>query len=124
LHGTDIGIYLAVVERDYGARIGGTVTLPSVAEFESAVRAVLARLPPGDTYSYGWVAAEAGYPGRARAVGALLASGGDDVPWWRVVRSDGHLVPHLARTQAALLRKEGVETVKGRLREHPNHVPR
>ena len=93
-------------------------------EFEAAVRAVLTKLPPGDTYSYGWVADEAGYPGRARAVGALLASGVDDLPWWRVVRSDGRLVPHIAREQAARLGKEGVETVDGRLREHPNHVSR
>lgn len=88
------------------------------------MRGVLAKLPPGDTFSYGWVADEAGYPGRARAVGALLASGPDGVPWWRVVRSDGRLVPHIAREQAARLRTEGVETVNGRLRDHPNHVPR
>ncbi|MGZ4691819.1 MAG: MGMT family protein, partial [Acidimicrobiia bacterium] len=37
-----------------------------MTDFERAVRAVLAKLPPGDTYSYGWVAEEAGYPGRAR----------------------------------------------------------
>ncbi len=88
------------------------------------MRAVLARLPPGDTYSYGWVADAAGYPRRARAVGALLASGLDDVPWWRVVRADGRLVAHLAREQSTLLQEEGVETVNGRLVDHPNHTPR
>ncbi|MGZ4691061.1 MAG: MGMT family protein, partial [Acidimicrobiia bacterium] len=65
-----------------------------------------------------------GYPGRARAVGALLATGPDDLPWWRVVRSDGHLVAHIAREQAARLREEGVETVNGRVRAHPNHASR
>ncbi len=48
------------------------------------MRAVLLTLPPGDTYSYGWVADQAGYPGRARAVGTFLASATDDeIPWWR-----------------------------------------
>ena len=95
-----------------------------MTDFEKAVRAVLAKLPPGDTYSYGWVADEAGYPGRARGVGTLLASGLDDVPWWRVVRADGTLAPHIAVEQAAHLRDEGVDVVGGRVRRRPNHVPR
>jgi alkylated DNA nucleotide flippase Atl1 len=95
-----------------------------VTDLEIAVRAVLANLPPGDTYSYGWVAEEAGYPGRARAVGALLASGADGLPWWRVVRADGRLVAHLAREQAQRLRAEGVTVVNGRVRDHPNHRAR
>jgi methylated-DNA-protein-cysteine methyltransferase-like protein len=97
--------------------------LTIVTDFESAVLAVLAELPPGDTYSYGWVADQAGYPGRARAVGRLLASGLDDVAWWRVVRADGTLAAH-ATDQAARLREEGVEVVRGRVRDGPNHVPR
>jgi len=95
-----------------------------VSDLEAAVRAVLERLPPGETFSYGWVASEAGYPGRARAVGALLASGLDDVPWWRVVRADGTMAEHLVTEQSARLRNEGVETVNGRVRDHTNHVPR
>jgi methylated-DNA-protein-cysteine methyltransferase related protein len=95
-----------------------------VTDFEVAVRAVLAELPPGDTYSYGWVADQAGYPGRARAVGALLASGIDDIPWWRVVRSDGTFAAHLAAEQAERLRQEGVEVVNGRVQERPNHLTR
>jgi alkylated DNA nucleotide flippase Atl1 len=95
-----------------------------VTDFEVAVRTALANLPPGDTYSYGWVADQAGYPGRARGVGTLLASGLDDVPWWRVVRADGTLTPHIAAEQAKLLRKEGVEVVNGRVRERPNHLSR
>ena len=95
-----------------------------MTDFERAVRAVLEHLPPGDTYSYGWVAAEAGYPGRARAVGALLASGLDGVAWWRVVRSDGHMAEHLMAEQTARLRDEGVETIDGRVRGGPNRAPR
>ena len=95
-----------------------------MADFADAVRTVIAGLPPGETFSYGWVADEAGYPGRARAVGALLAEGGDGLPWWRVVRSDGTFAEHLVREQSARLREEGVEVRNGRVRERPNHVPR
>ena len=95
-----------------------------MADFEAAVRSVLERLPPGDTFSYSWVASEAGYPGRARAVGALLASGLDDLPWWRVVRADGRLVDHIAREQEKRLRNEGVDVVNGRVRDHTNHATR
>jgi alkylated DNA nucleotide flippase Atl1 len=95
-----------------------------VADFEQAVRAVIAALPPGETFSYGWVADEAGYPGRARSVGALLAGGGDGLPWWRVVRSDGSFAEHLAREQSRRLRAEGVAVTSRRVRERPHHVPR
>jgi methylated-DNA-protein-cysteine methyltransferase-like protein len=95
-----------------------------VAGFDEAVRAVIAALPPGNTFSYAWVADEAGYPGRARSVGALLAGKGDGLPWWRVVKSDGSFAPHLAREQARRLRDEGVEVRGGRVRERPHHVPR
>jgi methylated-DNA-protein-cysteine methyltransferase-like protein len=95
-----------------------------MADFEQAVRAVIADLPPGNTFSYGWVADEAGYPGRARSVGAFLAAGADDLPWWRVVRADGHFAEHLVTDQAARLREEGVEVVGDRVRERPHHIPR
>ncbi len=66
-------------------------------EFRARVQAVVARLRPGEVVSYGDVAAEAGFPGAARAVGSVLAhpiSGEDDeLPWWRVVTAAGRLVP-------------------------------
>ena len=41
---------------------------------------------------YGDVAAKVGYPGRARHVGFVLSRLIDsDVPWWRVIRSDGSI---------------------------------
>lgn len=95
-----------------------------MADFDQAVRTVISGLPRGNTFSYAWVADEAGYPGRARSVGALLAAGGDHLPWWRVVRADGHLAAHLATDQAARLRKEGVDVVGDRVRERPHHIPR
>jgi methylated-DNA-protein-cysteine methyltransferase-like protein len=58
--------------------------------------------------TYGDVAAEAGHPGAARAVGHLLARSGGGLPWWRVVTSTGRLCPGHEREQARLLRAEGV----------------
>jgi methylated-DNA-protein-cysteine methyltransferase-like protein len=78
------------------------------ADFETAVDAVLRALQPGDVVTYGEVAVEAGFPGRARAVGRLLAVSGDRYPWWRVVAASGRLVPGHEARQARLLRAEGV----------------
>jgi methylated-DNA-protein-cysteine methyltransferase related protein len=83
-------------------------------EFEAAVERVLRTLRPGDLVTYGEVAEEAGYPGRARAVGNLLAKGGDGLPWWRVVTSTGRLVPGHEREHARRLKAEGVATRNGR----------
>ena len=80
--------------------------------FPDAVREVVAGLPPGGCASYGEVAAEAGYPGAARAVGNVLASS-DGLPWWRVIRADG-TVPKGAE-QVLRLEAEGVRIVRGRV---------
>jgi methylated-DNA-protein-cysteine methyltransferase related protein len=86
--------------------------------FEEAVAAVLAGLGPGDVVTYGEVAAEAGRPGAARAVGNLL-SRIDGVPWWRVVTSTGRLAPQVAERQAALLAAEGVRCRDGHVELPP-----
>jgi methylated-DNA-protein-cysteine methyltransferase-like protein len=73
------------------------------------VRAVVGGLRPGEVVTYGDVAAEAGAPGSARAVGRLLSTdASDDLPWWRVVTATGRLVPGHERRHARLLRAEGV----------------
>lgn len=77
--------------------------------FEDAVVKVLRDLRPGEVVTYGEVAAEAGYPGAARAVGHLLATSGEDLPWWRVVTAGGRLVPGHETEHARLLLAEGVE---------------
>jgi methylated-DNA-protein-cysteine methyltransferase-like protein len=83
-------------------------------QFRDRVVAVIGRLQPGEVASYGDVAAEAGYPGAARAVGSVLAHC-DGVPWWRVVMASGRLAPGKEVTQARLLRKEGVRVSNGRV---------
>lgn len=76
------------------------------SEFEEAVLVVLRSLRPGEVLTYGEVAELAGYPGRARGVGRILAISPEDLPWWRVVGAGGHLrSPHPA-LQAELLNSE------------------
>lgn len=58
--------------------------------------------------TYGEVAIEAGFPGAARAVGALLAASEGTLPWWRVVAANGRLVPGHEAEHARRLRAEGV----------------
>jgi methylated-DNA-protein-cysteine methyltransferase-like protein len=84
-----------------------------VTEFENAALEVIARLQPGEVVSYGEVAAEAGFPGAARAVGSLLRKTGADVPWWRVVGAGGHLRSPDSARQARLLTDEGVLVING-----------
>jgi methylated-DNA-protein-cysteine methyltransferase-like protein len=95
-----------------------------LTELERALIAAVAALQEGQVVSYGWVAAEAGYAGRARAVGAALqAVAGDDVPWWRVVRTDGRIVSPSAARQRRLLAAEGVVVRDGRVVEPPVQRP-
>ncbi len=84
--------------------------------FTRRVVAVLRALRPGEVVTYGEVAAEAGFPGAARAVGALLAVAAHDVPWWRVVTASGRLVPGHEKEHARLLRAEGVAVRGGHVR--------
>jgi methylated-DNA-protein-cysteine methyltransferase-like protein len=87
-----------------------------VSAFENAVLEVLGRLERGDVVTYGEIAAEAGFPGRARAVGRILATT-EGLPWWRVVTSTGRLVPGHEDDQARRLRREGVSlNAAGRVR--------
>jgi len=78
--------------------------------FTERVRAVTAEIPRGKTLTYGEVAAKAGNPRAARAVGMILSKNFDPkIPCHRVVRSDGSLGGYnrgVARKQQ-LLKSEG-----------------
>jgi methylated-DNA-protein-cysteine methyltransferase related protein len=89
--------------------------VPPTPDFEDLVVAVLVRLRPGEVVTYGEVAAEAGFPGAARAVGTLLARTDAEVPWWRVVTAGGRLVPGHEVEHARRLRAEGVEVRNGKV---------
>lgn len=85
------------------------------SELERRILDVLRALDDGEVVSYGDVAEVAGFPGRSRAVGRLLATTAEDLPWWRVVNSVGRLVPGHETEQRALLLTEGVSVRSGRV---------
>jgi alkylated DNA nucleotide flippase Atl1 len=88
------------------------------ATFAHRVLAIVAALPEGTVATYGEVAAEAGRPGAARAVGTVLRTRGAAVPWWRVVTAAGRLVPGLESEHARRLAAEGVTCEEGHVRRH------
>lgn len=86
--------------------------------------AALASVGPGQVVSYGDLAEQAGYPGAARGVGAVLARSGPEerLSWWRVVYSDGRLAPGHESEQRRLLAAEGVQVRRGRVRMDGRHT--
>lgn len=85
-----------------------------MTQFEEAVVRVITALQRGDVVTYGDVAAEAGYPGAARAVGTLLRNS-EGLPWWRVVGAGGRIRTPVEAGQIRLLADEGVLVVDGRV---------
>jgi alkylated DNA nucleotide flippase Atl1 len=59
--------------------------------FAERVLDLVERIPPGKVMSYGDVAEYLG-EGGPRQVGRVMSTWGGGVPWWRVVRADGHPV--------------------------------
>ena len=86
--------------------------------FKAAVLSLVRRIPRGRVATYGQLAALVGKPRSARAVGQVM-SRADDVPWHRVVNSQGG-VSRRARvtgmvTQRIRLEQEGVVFRRGRV---------
>ncbi len=89
------------------------------ADRERRIIDVVMALDEGEVTTYGDVAEVAGYPGRSRLVGRILAETIIDVPWWRVVNATGRLVPGNEGEQTALLLAEDVIVRSGRVRSAP-----
>ena len=87
----------------------------TLTPLQHRMRAAVLALQVGEVVSYGEVARRAGNPGAARAVGAYLAEHGHDVPWWRVVHSDGTLSAPNRREQRRRLIDEGVDVEADRV---------
>ena len=86
-----------------------------LSSFPDEVYDLVQTIPPGCVAGYGHVAAALGAPRKARHVGHALANlpPHSDVPWWRVLRSNGHLAyggdPSRPLRQRRLLEDEGVQ---------------
>lgn len=88
--------------------------------FRGRVLRACARIPAGQVMTYGELAAKAGSPGAARAVGTAMATNPVPViiPCHRVVRADGALGAYSAggtRAKARMLRAEGIALTNGRI---------
>ncbi len=92
------------------------------SDLEDAIIAAVRGLEPGEYMTYGEVAEIAGYPGRARAVGMVLATTVERVPWWRVVGVGGRIVSPARVEQGQLLEAEGHRLTGNRITasEPPN----
>jgi len=80
-------------------------------DFTQKVLAVVAKIPRGKVMSYGEVAAAAGSPGAARAVGTIMKHNDNPkIPCHRVIKSDGSLGGYngLQGIKRKLLLREGV----------------
>lgn len=88
--------------------------------FTRRVLSVVRRIPAGHVATYGDVAAAAGAPRAARAVGNIMREcGARDVPCHRVVAAGGALGGYGGRLELkrALLRAEGALVTGSRIRD-------
>ena len=74
--------------------------------FAEAVLDLIDRIPPGRVMTYGDIAEYLG-TGGPRTVGTVLSRYGGGVPWWRVIRADGSLLPGYEQKALAHYRAEG-----------------
>jgi O-6-methylguanine DNA methyltransferase len=91
-----------------------------VTSFASRVLSVVRRIPPGRVATYGEVAALAGKPRAARAVGNIMRGcARRDVPCHRVIAAGGRLGGYggSEAMKRALLAAEGVSVSGARVRE-------
>ncbi len=75
-----------------GARRERAPEPPVISDFAARVLDIAESIPRGQVMSYGDVAEYVG-EGGPRQVGRVMALWGGGVPWWRVVRANGQLLP-------------------------------
>ncbi len=86
--------------------------------FRQAIEAIMARLPAGCVTTYGDVAARAGHPYAARAVGGVAHYGDPHLPWHRLVNQQGGLArgyPGGMEVQRRHLEEEGIHCAQYRV---------
>jgi methylated-DNA-protein-cysteine methyltransferase-like protein len=80
--------------------------------FEQKVCSIVKKVPRGKVATYGQVAAMAGSPRAARAVGMILRNCSKDLPWQRIINRRGEVsivnFAYPASLQRDLLTQEGV----------------
>ncbi|MBK3546199.1 MGMT family protein [Streptomyces sp. MBT60] len=95
---------------------------PELPEYAERVLDVAELIPPGRVMTYGDIAEWLG-EGGPRQVGRVMALYGSAVPWWRVVRADGTLLP--AHELRALDHYRAESTpLREASRQAEGHIPR
>lgn len=84
-----------------------------MAELADSVLLATEAIPVGQVSTYGDIARIVGCG--PRLVARVLAGSGGATTWWRVVRADGTIAPHLAAEGSRLLAADGVPTRAGRV---------
>lgn len=80
-----------------------------MSDFSAQVYALVAGIPPGRVASYGQLALLVGKPRAARQVGWAMRHCPNELPWQRVVCSDGRIAGgEFASLRRAMLEAEGV----------------
>jgi methylated-DNA-[protein]-cysteine S-methyltransferase len=108
---------LAACRKQLGEYFAGTRSqfdlplAPRGSDFQQRVWREIARVPYGETISYGELAKRAGAPGQARAAGAATGRNpvGVVIPCHRIVGSDGSLTGYAG----GLERKRGLLELEG-----------
>ncbi|MGW0856692.1 MGMT family protein [Streptomyces sp. NPDC002690] len=107
---------------DRTAGAPGAQAHAELPEYAERVLDVADLVPPGHVMTYGDVAEWLG-DGGPRQVGRVMALYGSAVPWWRVVRSDGTLLPGHELRALARYRDEGTP-LRDAARSADGHLPR
>lgn len=97
-------------------------TSDALPEYAERVLDVAELIPPGRVMTYGDIAEWLG-DGGPRQVGRVMALYGGAVPWWRVVRADGALLPGHELRALDHYREENTP-LREAARSAEGHVPR
>ncbi|MEU9208347.1 MGMT family protein [Streptomyces sp. NPDC048415] len=99
-----------------------SLPVDALPEYAERVLEVAELIPPGHVMTYGDIAEwlEEGGP---RQVGRVMALYGGAVPWWRVIRADGVLLPGHELAALAHYRAEGTP-LRDPSRASEGHLPR
>ncbi|MFE2978952.1 MGMT family protein [Streptomyces sp. NPDC059258] len=99
-----------------------TAAYAELPEYAERVLDVADLIPPGRVMTYGDIAEWLG-EGGPRQVGRTMALYGSAVPWWRVVRADGTLLPAHELRALDHYRAEGTP-LREASRHAEGHIPR
>lgn len=109
------------------AKVPAAQRTPSGLEvFRDRIYEWIRRIPRGKVATYGQIAILAGYPRQARRVGQALGAphAPDDLPWQRVINSQGRVSARAPRPDRGIgireaeqeerLKREGVKFARGK----------